>query len=59
MALFVAVFPANLKMAFDAGLPARGTRRAIALTAWLRLPLQVPLILWARSVGARSGLLVK
>ena len=53
VALFVAVFPANVKMALDAGLPGGGWPLAAALLAWLRLPLQVPLILWARSVGAR------
>ena len=52
MALFVAVFPANLKMAFDVGLPRGGRQWARAVLVWLRLPLQVPLILWARSVGA-------
>lgn len=46
--LFVAVFPANLQMAIDyqrAGkpLPAR-------LVAFGRLPLQVPLVLWALRV---------
>jgi uncharacterized membrane protein len=49
--LFVLVFPANLKMALDAGLPRRGLPLASALVAWLRLPLQVPLILWARSAS--------
>ena len=51
MALLVAVFPANIKMALDAGLPEGGLPLAAALVAWLRLPLQVPLIVWARSVG--------
>ena len=51
-ALFVAVFPANVKMAVDAGLPSGGWQRARALLFWLRLPLQVPLVLWARRVGA-------
>ncbi|MCW2719287.1 MauE/DoxX family redox-associated membrane protein [Pseudonocardia sp.] len=45
-ALFVAVFPANVKMAVD-----RSTRspreRAVA---YGRLPMQVPLLLWARKV---------
>lgn len=53
MALLVAVFPANLKMALDAGPPKRGAPLAAPLLAWMRLPLQLPLILWARSVGAR------
>jgi uncharacterized membrane protein len=44
--LFAAVFPANIKMAVDArrGSPAR---RA---AAYGRLPLQIPLVLWARRV---------
>ncbi|MFF1556485.1 hypothetical protein [Streptomyces sp. NPDC058279] len=49
-AFFVGVFPANVKMAVDArrGAPAR---RAVTLA---RLPLQVPLVLWAREVGRRA-----
>lgn len=47
VALFVVVFPANVKMALDATTPA-----AKAAT-YLRLPLQVPLILWARAVARR------
>ncbi len=42
-ALFVAVFPANIQMALDslhADMP-------VAVIAWLRLPLQAPLIFWA------------
>ena len=41
--LFVAVYPANVKMALDAG--------ALAGLAWARLPLQVPLVLWAYRVA--------
>jgi uncharacterized membrane protein len=45
-ALFVAVFPANVKMAVDwSGRSPR--ERAIA---YGRLPLQIPLVLWARKV---------
>jgi uncharacterized membrane protein len=40
--LFVVVFPANITMAVDS-IHGDGS----ALLAWLRLPLQVPLILWA------------
>ncbi|MGI8691074.1 MAG: DoxX family protein [Thermomicrobiales bacterium] len=43
--LFVAVFPANIQMAFDS-LHA-DTPVAVAIVAWLRLPLQIPLVLWA------------
>ncbi|MFD7082779.1 hypothetical protein ACFYXV_10855 [Streptomyces sp. NPDC002181] len=46
-AFFVGVFPANVKMAVDAG------RRSPAFRAatLARLPLQVPLVLWARNVS--------
>jgi uncharacterized membrane protein len=46
-ALFVAVFPANCKMAVD-WRHASPAKRAIAFG---RLPLQVPLVLWARRVA--------
>lgn len=46
---FVTVFPANVKMAYD-WRHRPTTQRAAALG---RLPLQVPLVLWARNV-ARS-----
>lgn len=42
--LFVAVFPANVQMALDADSPGA---RAVA---YARLPLQVPLVLWALQV---------
>ncbi len=42
--LFIAVFPANVQMALDAQGP---TARAVA---YARLPLQVPLVLWALHV---------
>ncbi len=41
-AVFVAVFPANIQMAFDT--PGQSVSSAIV---WLRLPLQYPLIRWA------------
>jgi len=49
--LFVAVFPANIKMAIDwsdRSLPAQAI-------AYARLPLQVPLVLWALSVARTAG----
>jgi uncharacterized membrane protein len=46
-ALFVGVFPANCKMAYD-WRKASPVKRAIA---YGRLPLQVPLVLWARRVA--------
>lgn len=49
-ALLVAVYPANVQMALDAGAPAD----AEGWAAWLRLPLQVPLVVWAVRVARRS-----
>jgi uncharacterized membrane protein len=48
--LFVGVFPANVKMAVDRR-NAPPNRRAIAVG---RLPLQIPLVLWARKVAKQS-----
>jgi uncharacterized membrane protein len=53
-ALFVAVFPANVQMALDGGIAGSSGPLGSATVAWLRLPLQVPLVLWALAV-ARSG----
>jgi uncharacterized membrane protein len=48
--LFVAVFPANVKMALD-----WSTRPAwMRALAYGRLPLQIPLVLWALLVYHRS-----
>ncbi|WIB62772.1 hypothetical protein [Curtobacterium sp. MCBD17_040] len=49
-ALFVAVFPANLKMARDLLDDPRSQRR-MRVAALLRLPLQVPLVRWGLRVG--------
>lgn len=46
-ALFVAVFPANVQMALDSV----GAAPARQLIAWGRLPLQIPLVLWAWQVA--------
>jgi uncharacterized membrane protein len=43
LVLLVAVYPANIKMAIDAGPP----DDPFAVAAWLRLPIQVPLWRWA------------
>ena len=58
--LLVVVFPANVQMAVDGG--ARGASGPLGspLVAWLRLPLQVPLVWWAvwearREHGERGG----
>ncbi|MFE6843960.1 hypothetical protein [Streptomyces sp. NPDC057686] len=46
-AFFVGVFPANVKMAVDA----RRRSPAVRAVTIARLPLQVPLVLWARNVS--------
>ncbi|GGZ72429.1 hypothetical protein AB0P12_13000 [Streptomyces subrutilus] len=46
-AFFVGVFPANVRMAADA----RSRGPAVRAAALGRLPLQVPLVLWARNVS--------
>ncbi|MGW6686282.1 DoxX family protein [Streptomyces sp. NPDC054961] len=46
-AFFVGVFPANVKMAVDA----RRRSPAVRAATIGRLPVQVPLVLWARSVS--------
>jgi len=48
-ALLVAVFPANVQMALDSGRGAASSPLTGAVLAWLRLPVQAPLILWALS----------
>ena len=49
--LLLAVFPANVQMALDAR---AGGGTASVVAAWLRLPLQVPLVAWALA-HARRG----
>jgi len=51
VALFVAVFPANVQMALDGGIAGEPFPLGSPVVAWLRLPLQIPLILWARGVA--------
>ncbi len=47
---FAAVFPANVKMAYDW----RHRSTPLKTVAYGRLPLQVPLVLWARQVARRA-----
>lgn len=51
-AVFVGVFPGNVWMALEPH-PAGGLA-ANPVVAWLRLPLQVPLVLWALRHTGRS-----
>ncbi|MEV5321445.1 DoxX family protein [Streptomyces sp. NPDC052687] len=49
-AFFVGVFPANVKMAVDW----RHRPAPLRAAAYGRLPLQLPLVLWARSVAKNA-----
>lgn len=49
VAVLVAVLPGNVQMALDGGYPGAGGLAGDPVAAWLRLPLQVPLVLWALS----------
>lgn len=46
-ALLLAVWPANVKMALDGGIPGAPFPLSSALLSWVRVPLQVPLLAWA------------
>ena len=50
-ALFVAVFPANIKMALDS----TDRSEVYRLAVWARLPVQAPLIWWAVTVARQAG----
>lgn len=50
-ATIVAVYPANWQMALDSGFPPRD---AMGWGAWLRLPLQVPMIRFAWRVAQQA-----
>lgn len=47
--VLVLIFPANVQMAVDGGLDGARWPLGSPVVAWLRLPLQVPLVLWALS----------
>jgi uncharacterized membrane protein len=53
-AFLVAVFPANVQMALDGGLPGRTGLLGSGTAAWARLPFQVPLVWLAWQVGRGS-----
>lgn len=54
LVVFVGVFPANVQMALDGGIPGASFPLGSPVVAWARLPLQVPLVVWAWRV-ARSA----
>ena len=53
-ATFVGVFPANIQAALDGGMSDMDPPFDHAAVAWLRLPLQLPLIAWAVKVARDS-----
>jgi uncharacterized membrane protein len=53
--LLVAVFPANVEMALDGGAEGAEGLLGSPVVAWLRLPLQVPLVAWAIHHGRRGA----
>ena len=52
--LLVVVFPANVKMALDGGIPGQPFPLGSPVGAWARLPLQIPLVIWAWRVAAAA-----
>ncbi len=55
IAVLFAVFPANVKMALDGGIPGQPFPLGSPVVAWARLPLQVPMVIWAWRVAAAAG----
>jgi uncharacterized membrane protein len=55
IALLVGVFPANVKMALDGGIPGKPFPLGSPVVAWARLPLQVPMLVWAWRVATAAG----
>jgi len=50
-ALLVGVFPGNVKAALDGGMRSTPAPFDSPTAAWIRLPLQVPLVMWALRHG--------
>jgi uncharacterized membrane protein len=55
-ATFVGVFPANVKAALDGGMAHLEPPMSSPAVAWLRLPLQAPLVMWALRVARTAAL---
>lgn len=51
---FLGVYPANIQAALDGGMQGADPPLDSAAVAWLRLPLQIPMLLWARKVARES-----
>ena len=54
VALLVVVWPANVQMALDGGIPGAGFPTGSPVVAWLRVPLQAPLVVWALRQARRA-----
>ena len=52
--LLVVVWPANVQMALDGGIPGAGFPTGSPVVAWLRVPLQAPLVVWALRLARRA-----
>lgn len=50
---FLGVYPANIQSALDGGIADAPPPLDSAAAAWLRLPLQLPLLWWAQRVARR------
>lgn len=48
--MLLAVWPGNIQMALDGGYPGADGIAGSAALAWLRVPLQIPLLAWAWSL---------
>jgi uncharacterized membrane protein len=48
---FLGVYPANIQAAVDGGIEGADPPLDSAAAAWLRLPLQIPMLVWARRVA--------
>ena len=55
LVLLLAVWPANFQMALDGGVAGAGFPADSALLSWVRVPLQVPMLLWAYRQARRAG----
>ena len=55
IAVLLAVFPANVEVALDGGIPGRPVPLGSPVVAWARLPLQVPKVIWAWRVAPTAG----
>ena len=54
-AVLLVVWPANVQMALDGGIPEAGFPAGSAAVSWIRVPLQIPLLVWAWRQAAPRG----